>query len=146
MNTYIEMKKRHQEEINAFPIQFAFNQEQLAEGMIKLGLKPSETSKICTVYGGGFILKSDKEKLIDLIKRHKKEQKDAIAADKTGEEFIYEMFDCELGNHEYNYTGDASDALAALGISWEDLKNNSCLRHGFEKACKSQTDQNNNHR
>lgn len=39
--TYREMKRRQQEEINTFPMAFAFSKTQLAEGMWKLGLQPT---------------------------------------------------------------------------------------------------------
>lgn len=49
MNAYIEMNRRHQEEVSAFPMVFAFGDEQLKEAMKKLGLKPSDTDKVCTI-------------------------------------------------------------------------------------------------
>ena len=52
METYREMKTRHQQEVNAFPIQWAFNQAQLEEGMRKLGLEPSATGQIVGIGGG----------------------------------------------------------------------------------------------
>lgn len=45
MNLYAEMKKRHQEEINNFPLMFAFSKERFAEEMQKLGLDPLEDEK-----------------------------------------------------------------------------------------------------
>jgi hypothetical protein len=65
---------------------------------------------------------------------HEKEMADAIAADKTGEGFIFEMFDYELGNHEYVYTCDISDTLDALGLTIEDLAKNPALRAGLKAA------------
>lgn len=37
-NQYQEMRNRQQAEVNAFPMFFAFNKQQFAEGMRKLGL------------------------------------------------------------------------------------------------------------
>lgn len=37
-NQYQEMRNRQQAEINAFPMFFAFNKQQFAEGMRTLGL------------------------------------------------------------------------------------------------------------
>ena len=40
INQYQEMRNRQQAEVNAFPMFFAFNKQQFAEGMRKLGLSP----------------------------------------------------------------------------------------------------------
>lgn len=141
MNAYMEMKQLHQEDINAFPMVFAFGDKQFREAMQKLGLDPSETDKVCSIYGAGdILLKSDVPAYLEMTKRHQKEMEDAIAADGTGEGFIYDMFDYELSNHEYGYTQDPSDALDALGISWNKLGSDDRLLHGFKKACKDQTE------
>lgn len=146
MNAYIEMKNRQQEEVNAFPMAFAFNQKQLEEGMRKLGLDPSETDKVCSLFGAGdFLRKTDVPAFAEMSRRHRSELKAAMDADETGEGFIFEAFDAELSNHEYGYTGDATDALAALGITREDLEKDARLMHGFKKACKSQMDWYNEH-
>ena len=42
-NQYQEMRNRQQAEINAFPMFFAFNKQQFAEGMRTLGLSLSDT-------------------------------------------------------------------------------------------------------
>lgn len=72
--------------------------------------------------------------------RHRKEFEDAVAADKTGDGFIYDMFDYELANHEYGYTRNPSDALAALGVSRKAIEKDPQLARGFKKACKHQED------
>ena len=69
-----------------------------------------------------------------MMKRHDNELKEAIAADLTGTEFIYEMFVYEMANHEYGYTGDPEDTLNALGFSLEDVANDNRLTAGFLKA------------
>ena len=38
-NHYQELRDRQQEEVNAFPMFFAFDQRQFAEGMRRLGLQ-----------------------------------------------------------------------------------------------------------
>lgn len=140
-NQYKAMIAKHQEEVNNFPMAFAFGKEQFAQAMRKLGLDLSDTDKVCSFYGvGDIIRKSDVPALKQMIAKHNAEIKQAIADDETGEGFIFDMFDYELSNHEYGYTRDASDALAALGASWDDLENDARLMHGFKKACKSQAD------
>ena len=45
-NQYQEMRNRQQSEINAFPMFFAFNKQQFAEGMRTLGLSLSDTCQM----------------------------------------------------------------------------------------------------
>ena len=65
---------------------------------------------------------------------HDAELQAAIAEDKTGEGFIYEMFLYELDNHEYGYTRDTEDTLDALGYTAEEILGDSRLKRGIEKA------------
>jgi len=116
-NQYQEMRNRQQAEINAFPMFFAFNKQQFAEGMRTLGLSLSDTCQMCSIFGGGYCRKSDAAKLDEMLARHRKELEDAISSDKTGKGFIFDMFLQELENHEYSYTGDVQEALDALGIT-----------------------------
>jgi hypothetical protein len=99
-NNYLEMKERHRHAINNFPISFAFNREQLQDGMKKLGLSPDETDKVVSVGGGGFIRKNDIEAFVQLNVDMAKEFLDLIEKDTTGKGFICEMFEYELANHE----------------------------------------------
>ena len=145
MNAYKEMKDRHSKELNEFPMFFAFSQEQFDEGMKKFGLDPSAKDQICSTGFGGFIKKSDSEKLNEMFVRHADEMADAIEADQTGEGFIYEMFDYELANHEYGYTRDISDALNALCLTVDEVNADQRLLHGLKKACKEQEDWYNEH-
>ena len=59
---------------------------------------------------------------------------EAIAADETGEGFIFEMCLYELDNHEYGYTMDTEDTLDALGYTVEEVLGNPRLKRGIEKA------------
>ena len=141
MNAYKELKDRQQEEVNNFPIVFAFGKEQFEEAMKKLGLDPSETDKVCSIYGiGDILLKSDVPAYMEMVKRHRDEMEKAIEADNTGDGFVFDMFDYELGNHEYAYTMDPTSALDALGINEEKLMSNPKLTQGFNKPCRSQID------
>ncbi len=137
-NTYQEMRKRHQKEINSFPIKFAFSDKQFEEGMRDLGLEPTETDKVCKVgRTGGFIRKSDLPALKKMLGNHGTELQEAIDADETGNGFIREMFYYELCNHEYGYTMDAGDALDALGYSIEQINKDKRLLAGFTSACEA---------
>ncbi len=134
MNRYAEIKRRQQEEFNAFPMQFAFSDRQFAEGMEKLGLKPSDTDRVFKSPGGGFYRREDSQRLKAMFERFDQELKEAVAADKTGEGFIYEMFLCEMENHEYEYTGDLDETLDVLGYTLDEILTDSRLSRGLAKA------------
>ena len=140
--TYKELKDRQQAEINAFPFIWAFNENQFADGMRRLGLDPTaDRGQIVHVGGGGYIRKADKKALEDLFAKHRRELQEAIAADKTGDGFIYDMFYTELANHEYSYTGDVTDAVNACGLTVEQLNANPALIKGLKKAADDQRDE-----
>ena len=134
MNRYLEMKRRQQQEVNDFPMMFAFSDTQFKEGMEKLGLTIDDTDKIYSIGGGGYIRKTDSKALSDMLLRHSDEMDKAIEEDTTGENFIQDMFEYELANHEYGYSMDIADTLVALGISKADLILKENLRNGLEKA------------
>lgn len=140
--TYKELKDRQQAEINDFPFIWAFNEKQLADGMRKLGLNPdTDKDKLCSIGAGGVIRKTDAEAMRTMFDRHRRELQEAIAADKTGEGFIYDMFYTELANHEYSYTGDPTDALDALGITPAQIESNRALARGLALAAQEQIDE-----
>ena len=105
MNEYRKLRDRQQQEFNALPLGFAFNQKQFAEMMQGWGLDPeNDQDKIYSIGYGGFVRKKDADLLHTTTARHAEELAAAIAADPTGDGFICEMFRCELDNHEYSYT------------------------------------------
>lgn len=134
MNRYADLKQRQQQEFDAFPIQFAFSDRQFAEGMAALGLQPTDTDKIYKAPGGGFYRREDSQRLYDMMERFDREMQEAVAEDKTGDGFIYEMFLHELGNHEYGVTIDLSETLDALDFTPEAIRADPRLSHGLEKA------------
>ena len=134
MNDYTAMMQRQQDDYNKFPIGAAFGKQQFREMMEKWGLTEADTDKIISLGAGCFIRREDRDAYTQMCLRHKKEREDAIAGDKTGEGFIYQMFRAELENHEYSYTGDADDALAALGITLREVCEDKRLFTGLNKA------------
>ena len=133
--TYSELKERQQQEINAFPFIWAFNESQLADGMRRLGLDPEkDKDKLCSIGGGGIIRKTDADAMRAMFDRHRRELQEAIAADKTGDGFIYDMFYTELANHEYSYTMDLSEGIAACGLTVEQINADPALIRGLKKA------------
>ena len=134
-NKYRELKAQQQKEVNEFPFFFAFNDEQFIRGMETFGLTEEDTDKIYKfVNTGGYYLRADVERLREMFDRHEQERNDAVAADKKGTGYIYQMFLDELANHEFAYTDDIGDTLDALCITVEEINKNPNLRRGLEKA------------
>ena len=136
MNRYEEMRNRHQKAFNALPLKFAFTDEQFEKCMAEWGYTTEDTDKIYKFAGNGFYRREDNELIRNTIHEHNDEMEKAIADDKTGEGFIYEMFLCELRNHEYGYTGDTEYTLDMLGYTPQDLEKDKRLAIGLRKACK----------
>ena len=130
--TYSELKNRQEKEHNNFPFMFAFSSKQFDEGMIKLGLTPTDKNKIFSIGGGGFIRKTDSQKLADLFKKHTKE----VAEARKDDQYLYDMFLYELGNHEYCITYDPTDTLRALNLTIEDVNNDERMKKALIKATK----------
>lgn len=139
METYKQMKDRHQVEVNALPLAFAFSERQFKEKLAEWNITPEEakTGAIVAIGGGGFIRSSDKELVISTFERIHNEEQAAIKADKDGSGYIYEMFLYELQNHEYSYTQDINETLDALKITDKDLAENKALLNGLNLALKA---------
>lgn len=135
-NQYKILKERQQKEWNEFPMKFAFSNKQFEDAMKEWGLTTKDTDKIYKFGHGGFYLRTDSKKLMDLIDRHDEELKKEIENDKYGEGFIYDMFSYELANHEYCITYSLTDTFNALGLNDDDILNNSNLKNGLELATK----------
>jgi hypothetical protein len=135
MNKYQELKEKHQEEFNNFPMFFAFSNKQFEEGMKKAGLKLTDTDKIYKLGNtGGFYKKTDSAAFEEMNSRHNKAMNDAIESDTTGEGFIYDMFRYELSNHEYIITWDLEPTLDALCLTADEVNASEKLLHGLRKA------------
>lgn len=140
MNSYQQMVAKHQKEISEFPLVYGFGKEQIDEGMRKLGLKPSERNKVTSYFGvGDFLRITDVPALKSMLMRHEAERKAAIAADKTGEGFIFDMVDTIMADHEFGYTQDFTDTLYDLGMTVEQVNADERFLHALQKAAKEQT-------
>lgn len=133
MNAYRQLKDEKQKEFNAFPMAFAFSEQQLKEGLDKLGITKDEAVGIGI---GGFIRKSDLEAFKAMVKKWNDAEAEAIANDKTGEGFIKDMFVYELDNHEFGYTGNSEDTVRSLGLTYEKIESDKALSRGFDLARK----------
>ena len=138
METYKAMKERHQNEVNALPLAFAFNRDQYRAKLAEWNITEEEarSGAIVGIGGGGFVRAEDHNKVLETFKRIREEKQAAIAADTTGDGFIYQMFLYELNNHEFSYTGDVEETLAALQLTADDINGNEALQHGLKRAVK----------
>lgn len=140
MNKYAEMRKRQQQEANALPMKTAVGPEQFNNMMKGWGLNPKSSEDIGEIVPLGFntyCLKKDYRMVKRTLRSFSMERQAAIAADETGEGFICDMFYEALANHEYSVTLDETDALLALGLSWETIYNDNRFLVGLEKAKKA---------
>lgn len=137
--TYAELKKKHQDEVNAFPLGFAFGDKQFKEMMSKWGLdadNDEDLKKIAYLgIGGAYIRKSDIPAYNEMAERHQREL-DELRKDEK--EFIGALI-YQLHNHEYGYSRDWCDveyALEALGIDPKDIEKDEDLKKKVQKAIK----------
>lgn len=114
--SHVELKKKHSEDISNFDgLFFAFNHEQMEEGIKKVGA--TVDNKIVSIGAGGYILKSKLKDFEDMLSRHKQERKEL----KKNEKELIDAIVYELINHEYCITHDVDDALQALELTKEDV-------------------------
>lgn len=114
---YLDLLDKQREEVNSFPIAYAFDNKQMEEALEKLGAKKEEC---VTIFGHGDIVKKENApKFIAMLKRHSQEIRNLIINDKDIAEaaFLYEM-----DNHEYaiNWDGD-DEVLRCFSMDYDDL-------------------------
>ena len=114
MVKYTEFKKRQEKIVNDFPQFFAFSNEQLEEGLKKLGTTKEE---IVSTSFGGFIKRTDVKSYQKLWETIDKEEKEFLADKKN----LFNALVYELGNHEYAYTYEKEDTLSCLNLKWETM-------------------------
>lgn len=112
---YLDLKQRHQKEVEDFPIAYAFNGKQLKEAIEKLGATKQE---VTTLGYGTVIKKTDIPAFEELLEDQRHELKIAM----QDKEFAYEAFCYEMDNHEYaiNWDGDA-DVLGCFNLVYAHL-------------------------
>ena len=123
------MAKKHQKELEEFPIAYAFSDEQLKDALEKLGATKEEC---VTVFGHGDIVKRENAKaLIKLLERHTEDLKQKL---KDDVEFAEAAFLYEMDNHEYaiNWSAD-EDVLDCFSINWEFIRKNG-LQMAYDSA------------
>jgi len=111
---YQELKQSQSNSFNSFTgIFFAFSNSQLDEGMKKMNCVPGD---LCSVPGGGFLLKSKKDDFRAMFNEHDAEMTEAMKDD----DFLQQAIEYELGNHEFCITYDPTDTIEALSLDLED--------------------------
>lgn len=119
---YSELKQKHQHEVNAFPMMFAFNQTQFEEGMKRLDVTNAE-KELVSMGGRGFIRKTDRGALEELFARHKEEMELAM----TDKQFLTDAIEYELGNNEFCITDDSTDTIDVLGLDLDNPLHIECF-------------------
>ena len=119
---YHQLKAKHQKGYNelseAQGVFYAFSDNQLKEGLEKLGLtEETAKGKITSIGGGGFMLSDKVQSMVDYGEKTYNEMQEAYKDD----EFLLEALTYELCNHEYCITGDSRDAWKALGLEAKDI-------------------------
>lgn len=134
---YTTLHEKWQKEYNDFPMGFAFSADQLEEQKKKLGVK-SNDEIVGIGISGGFIRKTDVKAFNEMTKRVAEERKKA----RDDDEFLYQMFVYEMGNCEYQLSGDTEYVLeVGCAMTLSDLKDERVMRiwrkakHDFMEMC-----------
>ena len=127
---YHNLQKKHREELNDFPIAYAFDPKGFKEALEKLGATADEC---VTVFNMGDVMKkTDVKRFKEMLRRHRDEILELISDEKEAEEaFLYEM-----DNHEYaiNWDGD-DDVLGVFDLTFDKL-NEMGLKMAYMRARK----------
>lgn len=117
-NTYAEMLDFNRQEVEAFPLFYAFTDEALEEGMQRLGVDSFE--EICKVGWATFIRKTDFNDYVEMIEQQQARKEEAL----KDPLFLKNALIYELFNHEYAYTLEPESAIEALGFQMQEIENN----------------------
>ena len=134
--SYEDLQKVHSDDISNFPILWLFghhSEEELKKELSTIGA--TSLKECCSIMGGGIIHKTKKQALLDMFKQHDEERKLFM---NSSIQHLVSMIKREMGNHEYAYTRDCEDTLAALGKTTKDLENDATFRKAWyiaEKEC-----------
>ena len=129
---YSEMKAKHREDFNKFPMGAAFGKQQFEEMMAKWGLTTSEEDckKILSLGYGAYIRKVDEAEYNKLMEKFAKEKENFLAND----DGLKDALKYEFGNQECGYTWNFEDAIKALGFSVKRFLADKHRRKMFEEA------------
>lgn len=132
MESYLQIKARHQQEINAFPLGAAFDNKQLEEMMKKFGLPNNKTgyAQIVSLGCGCFIMRKDVPAWNEMANRHESEMK----AMRQSHDHLVAALRYEFANHEYMYGYDDEAVCRAVGLSWKEVQNDPKLLKTYKEA------------
>jgi len=130
MNKYTELKDKHSRMVNNFPMAFAFSNKQFEEAKKKLGV--TNNDELFSIPGGGMIRKTDSKAYSELFHTMNNETEEAMKDD----EYLYQGFLYELGNHEYCYTYDFTDTLDCFALTIDEVNSDERLKRILLKARK----------
>lgn len=142
MESYEEMKRRHQTEVNNLPLMFAFGKRQFVDKCRELGVT-DPAKELVSMGGGGFCRRSDVGLIANILNRHNEELSNAMRV----KEFAVAAFVSEAWNRELIYSfSSAADMAGAFGyptkhnedgakvIDWDKVDNGECLREWYREA------------
>ncbi len=135
MESYEEMKKRHSEEVAAFPMKFPMDDVQFVEMMHEwhLPLNKSGIRKLVKVNDGAYIRKKDARALEAMAARHTYEVRKGVLEGEEKEKFAFDA----LTDMAETLGEDINSIVERLGIESE-VREDGTLRKAYEKACNSQ--------
>lgn len=134
MESYNEIKARHQAEVNAFPFGAAFNGEQFADMMRKFGL-PNDAegcAQIVSLGAGVFLRRADIPAYKEMSERFDKEMRELRKSHKELKMAFYE----EFKNYECQFERRDAEVCAAVGLDWDEVRNDAELLEIYRAAWK----------
>lgn len=131
MNKYRNFVKICEDKVNSFPMMFAFSKEQFKEGLAKLGVGESE---VMSIGSGGYIRKKDKVDYNNLLKSFDEDLNKYVKSD---DEFVLQMFEYEMANHEYCITYDDDEVISCCGLKLKEFYEDERLKSLYIKAKES---------
>ena len=128
MNKYLNLKSKHEKEMNAFPMAFAFSNKQFEEAKKKLNVFSND--ELLSIPGGGMIRKTDNAAFTKMYFDMNEESSKAMEDD----EYLYEGILYELGNHEFCITYDPDDTLRCFSLTKDEVDKDERLSRIFTTA------------
>lgn len=134
---YEKTNRKAYDKFNKGKIFYAFNLEQLKEGMESIGLNLKETKKVAYLGAGVYIHADEIQNYKKFIYKQHKEFKENMQF----YEFAKSAFKSELANYEYCYTMEIDDAINALGYTLDEINNDPLLSKALKTAKKELLDE-----
>lgn len=125
-----EFSDQNQKKLEEFPMFFAFNNEQFAEGLKKVGASKDET--IVSVGAGGYIKKCDAEALNKLEAEIWQSEREFLRDYGN----LVNAITYELANHEFCIEYDPEPTMRVLGIEVDMIEKDETIGKAFREAKK----------